>query len=161
MHYCHLHIQCILSSCCNDMLGDIEAINCESACCRPYMVSLWLCTRTTMANDMWFHNSSPSEKSGHLFADNIFRCILTNDKLCILIKISLKFVPKGPIDNNQALVQIMAWRQIGDKPLSEPMLTRFTDTYMVPKGRWDNSQAISHWLNSSMRHLWCLLTGEN
>ena len=43
---------------------------------------------------------------------------------CILIKISLKFVPKGPIDNNPALVQI------GNKPLSEPMLTRFTDAYM-------------------------------
>ena len=43
---------------------------------------------------------------------------------------SLKCVPKGPIDNNQALVQIMAGRQIGDKPLSEPMLTRFTGAHM-------------------------------
>ena len=34
-----------------------------------------------------------------------------NEKFCISIKISLKFVPKGPIDNNQALVQIVAWRQ--------------------------------------------------
>ena len=33
-----------------------------------------------------------------------------NEKLCILIKISLKFVPKGLIDNNSALVEIMAWR---------------------------------------------------
>ena len=47
-----------------------------------------------------------------------------------LIKISMNFVPKGPIDNNQALIQIMAWRRIGDKPLSEPMLTRFIDAYM-------------------------------
>ena len=39
-----------------------------------------------------------------------------------LIKISLKFVPKGPIDNNPELIQIMAWRQPGDKPLSEPMM---------------------------------------
>ena len=29
---------------------------------------------------------------------------------------------KGPIDNNPALVQIMAWRRSGDKPLSEPMM---------------------------------------
>ena len=43
---------------------------------------------------------------------------------------SLTFVPKGPIDINPALVQIMAWRRIGDKPLSGPMLTRFTDTFM-------------------------------
>ena len=35
------------------------------------------------------------------------------------------FFPKGPIDNKLALVQIMAWHGIGDKPLSEPMLTRY------------------------------------
>ena len=28
------------------------------------------------------------------------------------------------------VVWIMAWRRIGDMPLSEPMLTRFTDAYM-------------------------------
>ena len=39
---------------------------------------------------------------------------------------SLKFVPKGPIDNNAASVQIIVWPRIGDKPLSEPMLTRVT-----------------------------------
>ena len=49
---------------------------------------------------------------------------------CILIKFSLKFVPKCLIDNNPALVQIMAWRRIGDKPLSEPMLTWSTEAYM-------------------------------
>ena len=32
----------------------------------------------------------------------------------------------------------MAWRRIGDKPLSEPMLTWFTDTYMRHWGRWVN-----------------------
>ena len=36
-----------------------------------------------------------------------------NEKLCILIKISLNFVPKHRIDNNPALVWIMAWRRIG------------------------------------------------
>ena len=35
---------------------------------------------------------------------------------------SLKFVAKGPINNIPALVQIMAWRRPGDKPLSEPMV---------------------------------------
>ena len=29
----------------------------------------------------------------------------------------------------------MAWRRIGDKPLPEPMLTRFTDAYMRHSGR--------------------------
>ena len=45
-------------------------------------------------------------------------------------KVSLKFIPNGPIDNKSALVQVMAWRRTGDKPLPEPMLTQFTDTYM-------------------------------
>ena len=52
------------------------------------------------------------------------------EKFCILIKISIKFVPNGPIDNNPALVKIEAWRRIGDKPLSKPMLTQFNDAYM-------------------------------
>ena len=39
-------------------------------------------------------------------------------------------VPKGPIDNNLALVQIMAWRCIANKPLSELMLAQFTDAYI-------------------------------
>ena len=46
------------------------------------------------------------------------------------MKISLKFVPKGSINNIPALVQIMAWRRTGDKPLSEPMMTQLNDAYM-------------------------------
>ena len=42
----------------------------------------------------------------------------------------MNFVPKGPIDNIPALVQIMAWRRPGDKPLSEPMMVKFNDAYM-------------------------------
>ena len=38
------------------------------------------------------------------------------------IKISLKFVPQGTINNIPTLVQIMAWRLPGDEPLSEPMM---------------------------------------
>ena len=66
-------------------------------------------------------NSFPPGQEGGRFADNIFRGILVNEKSFILIKISLKCVPYGPIDNNPALVLIMAWRRIGDKLLSEPM----------------------------------------
>ena len=49
---------------------------------------------------------------------------------CISIQISLKFIPKGSIDNNSALVQVMAWRRTGHKPLPELMRTQFTDAYM-------------------------------
>ena len=39
-----------------------------------------------------------------ILADDIFKCIFSNEKVPILIKISLKFVPKGLIDSNQAFV---------------------------------------------------------
>ena len=48
-----------------------------------------------------------------IFADDIFRRIFLNEKFCMLIKNSLKVVPKVAIDNKLALVQIMAWRRIG------------------------------------------------
>ena len=40
------------------------------------------------------------------------------------------FAPKGPIDNNRELVQLMAWRRTGAKPLSEPMMGYVGDAYM-------------------------------
>ena len=53
-----------------------------------------------------------------IFPDDTFKLIFLNENIRISIKISLKFVPKGPIDNVRSLVQIMAWRRPGDKPLS-------------------------------------------
>ena len=77
--------------------------------------------------------SSPGQNGRH-FAADISKCIFMNEMFCIWIRISMKFVPKRPIDNKSALVQVMAWRRTGDKPLPEPMLTQFTDTYMQHKG---------------------------
>ena len=65
-----------------------------------------------------------------IFADNIFKCIFLNENDKIIIQISLKLVPRSPIENKSALVQVMAWRRTGDKPLPEPMMTQFTYTYM-------------------------------
>ena len=62
--------------------------------------------------------------------DDTFMCIFMNEKFGILIRISQKFVPKVPICNESALVQVMARRRTGDKPLSEPLLTHFIDAYM-------------------------------
>ena len=88
---------------------------------------LWNCFQMNGTQDL---NSSPPEQNGCHFAGNIFKYIFVNEKFCILINISLKFVPKGQVNNIPPLVQIMAWHRIGDKPLSEPMLTQFTDAYM-------------------------------
>ena len=63
-------------------------------------------------------------------ADDNFKCIFLNENGRIPIRLSLKFAPGSPIDNKPALVQVMAWRRTGDKPLAEPMRTQFTDAYM-------------------------------
>ena len=50
-----------------------------------------------------------------------FQCIFLNENCSNLIKIFLKIVPTGSINNEPALIQKMAWHQTGDAPLSEPM----------------------------------------
>ena len=65
-----------------------------------------------------------------ILADDNFKCIFLNKNDSIPIRISLKFVPRSPIDNKTALVPVMAWRRTGDKPLPELLLTQFTDAYM-------------------------------
>ena len=85
---------------------------------------------------MSFFSSYPLGQNGRHFADDIFKRIFVNEEWCILIKISLKFVSKGLIRNTTALIYITAWHRIADKPLSESILTQFTDTYMRHYGRW-------------------------
>ena len=72
----------------------------------------------------------PLDKMAANLADDIFKCIFLNEYNRIQIQISLNLVPGSPIDNKPALVQVMAWCWTGDKPLSEPMLTQFTDAFM-------------------------------
>ena len=67
-------------------------------------------------------NSLRLRRNGHYNADDIFKCMFLNASVWIPNKISLKFVPKGTINNIPALVQIMVWRRPGGKPLSEPMM---------------------------------------
>ena len=49
-------------------------------------------------------NTLRPTQNGRHFADDILKCIFLNEKVWIPIEISLKFVSKGPIDNNPALV---------------------------------------------------------
>ena len=58
-----------------------------------------------------------------------------NEKFCILIPISIKFVLQRPIDNKSTLVQVMAWHQTGDKPLPELMLLSLLMHIYVALGR--------------------------
>ena len=50
----------------------------------------------------------------------------------------LKFVRKGSINNTPALVQIMAWRRLGDKPLSGLMMVRLPTHICVTRPQWVN-----------------------
>ena len=65
-----------------------------------------------------------------ILADDNSKCIFLNENDKIPIQISLKFVPRSPVDNKSTLVQVMAWHRTGDKPLPELMLTQFADGYM-------------------------------
>ena len=83
-----------------------------------------------------FNTLQPIQNGRH-FAGT-FKRIFVNENVRILIEISLKFVPKGPIDNIPALVQIMAWRRQGDKPLSEPMMICLPTHTCVTRPQWVN-----------------------
>ena len=55
---------------------------------------------------------------------------------CTWIEFSLKFVPKGSIDNTSTLVKVMAWGRTGDKPLFDSMMTQFSGHLCVTRPLW-------------------------
>ena len=81
-------------------------------------------------------NTLRPRQNGCHFADDTFKRIFLNENVIISTKISLKSVPKGPINNIPALVQIMAWRRPGDKPLSEAMMVRLLTHICVARPQW-------------------------
>ena len=117
-------------------------ITCEYHMCRTGIyetdddvkrsVSRYNATRWRHIN---FNTLRPRQNGRHLPYD-IFKCIFFNENTWISITFSLKFVPKGPINNIPALVQIMAWRRSGDKPLSEPMMVSLTTHICVTQPQW-------------------------
>ena len=81
-------------------------------------------------------NTLRPRQNGRHFADDTFKRISLNENVKISIKISLKFVPEGPINNIAALVQMMAWHRPGDKPLSEPMMVSPLTHICVTRPQW-------------------------
>ena len=86
--------------------------------------------------DRLWVNTLRLRQNGRHFADDIFKCISLNENVWILLKISLIFVPKGPINNIPTLVQVMAKRHPGDKPLSEPMMVSLSTHICVTRPQW-------------------------
>ena len=101
-------------------------------------------------------NTLRPRQNGHHFADDIFKCIFFNENIWILIKISLRIVPKGRINNIPALVQIMAWRRSGDKPLSEPMIVSLPTHICVTRPQWVNTfeTILGNKPTSRIYHTW-------
>ena len=90
----------------------------------PDVNTTWIIANRILRNTFWsisYINLMRPIQNGRHFPDDIFKYIFLNEIVWISIRISLKFVPKGPINYIPTLVQTMAWRRAGDKPLSEPM----------------------------------------
>ena len=101
--------------------------------------------------EAWIHhpetnhylNTLRSRQNGRHIPDDIFKCIFFFENVYISLKISIKFVPEVRINDIPALVQIMAWRRPGDKPLSEPMMVRLLTHICVTRPQRVNQQRHS------------------
>ena len=131
-------------------------------CCEIYRISiLWYRNKGT---DAVPHNTTHCEivqcleggicslntlrlrQNGRHFADDSCKCMFLNENVWIWLNISLNCVPKVWINNIPALVQIMALRRRGDKPLSEPVMVKSTTLICVTRPQWVK-------LLVSLRHL--------
>ena len=95
-------------------------------------------TRDRWTRVISFNTMRPRQDGRH-FADDTLNRILVNENVRISIKFSMKFVPKGPINNIPALVQVMAWRRPGDKPLSDPVMVSLLAHICVTRPQWNNN----------------------
>ena len=98
---------------------------------------------------VWWNsvNTLKPRQDGRHFPDNISKCIFLHENVWISIKISLKFVPKSPINNIPALGQIMACHPLGGKPLSETMMVSLlTHIY--------GSFGLNEFTHAVLCHIW-------
>ena len=89
-------------------------------------------------------NTLRPRQNGRHFPDDIFKWIFLNENVWISINISLKFVRRDPINNIPTLVQIMAWRLPGDKPLPEPMMVRLSTHICVTRPQWVKTVIVTN-----------------
>ena len=138
-----------------------ESILCDNTI--TYMRHKWFLIPQWSHNNLMFTINGPSNcintwrprQNGRRFSDNTFQRIFVTENVIIAIEISLKFVPKGPINNIPALVQIMAWRRPGDKPLSEPMMVILPTHICVTWPQWVKEFELSESLGRLTESLWC------
>ena len=108
----------------------------------------------------WHINTLRTRQNGRHFADGIVKCIFLIENLRILIKISLKFAPKDPINNIPALAQKMAWCRPGDKPLSEPTVVRLPTHICITRPQWVKACANGCHFTNSIFMILCIFLNE-
>ena len=74
-----------------------------------------------------------------------FQMLFSSGNVWILPNISRKIVGRIRISNIQALLQIIACRLPGDKPLSEPMGITLVTYICVVRPQWVNTYVIAFW----------------
>ena len=97
-----------------------------------------------LQKQLHFNTLRPEQNECH-FPDEICKCIFLNENVWISMMISVKFVPKGPINNIPTLVQTMACFRPGDKPLIEPMMVSLLMHICVTWPQWIKSIYGSLW----------------
>ena len=136
-HICVIRPQCpqmrdLTGICCGTVLTKSVIINLYASSDMAHVVfNCRLCSFL----DGLVNTLRPTQNDRH-FADDTFNRLSVNENVRISIKFSLKFVPKGQINNIPALVQIMAWRRPGDKPLSEPVMVSLLTHICVTRPQW-------------------------
>ena len=120
-------------------------LNCTKILTHILSIGLWtkhskqpvtspLTCRRGLSNLMF--NTLRPRQDGRHFPDDILKCIFLNENVWISLTISLKCVRKVRINNIPSSVQIMAWRQPGDKLLSEPMMVILLTHICVTRPQW-------------------------
>ena len=125
----------------SQLASPLQILTCNWRC---FTVN-WTTLHTTGLADM--APATPSHGPGlQLSPCDIFKCLFLNENIWI----SLKFVPKVRISNIPALVQIMAWRRPGDKPLSEPILVNLPTHICIIRPWW-----VEQWKSSAKKSWHC------
>ena len=96
-----------------------------------------------------------SETKWTPFSRRHFQMDFLEWKCMNFIKISLKFVPMGQINNIPALVHTMAWRHPGNMPLPEPMMVNLLTHICVTRPQWVKTALfqvmVHHWTDQILR----------
>ena len=77
-------------------------------------------------------------------SQTIFSDTFVSEKFCILIEITLKFVPKGPIDHNPAVVYLMACRHYLNQC--------WPNSLVHNAGQWEMIWNRSTWIQRRWQH---------